>query len=285
MPAGTVPRPAVPDGQRATAPWPPPRAPVPVPGRVALLALCPQRGRHCTDAILLCRPSSDSLLILRQSGGKRAGTSAEVGLFSGKTKAPWPLPRPRGCSGLEELSEDRSPKRGQLQHKSHLHYREAQPKTWPAPHPACHPTATAMCHWPLDVTMVAPDTLCAGRPHWRLPRLRARAATTDPEKLKRSQEKENPTLHKEMLLEAGNNFPPVARAPQRAQPSSPQPLWQVGPPLQAHFPAPGALPGRVQPRPPAGSPPGRGGSREGKNQKQIAGVNGAEPRAASAAAV
>lgn len=38
-------------------------------------------------------------------------------------------------------------------------------------------------------------------------------------------------------------------------------------------------------RPPAGSPPGRGGSREGKNQKQIAGVNGAEPRAASAAAV
>lgn len=36
---------------------------------------------------------------------------------------------------------------------------------------------------------------------------------------------------------------------------------------------------------PAGSLPGRGGSREGKNQKQIVGVNGAEPRAASAAAV
>lgn len=47
--------------------------------------------------------------------------------------------------------------------------------------------------------------------------------------------------------------------------------------------SPAALPSRVWP--PAGSLPGRGGSREGKNQKQIAGVNGAEPRAASAAAV
>lgn len=80
-------------------------------------------------------------------------------------------------------------------------------------------------------------------------------------------------------------LPTCGRSPPRAQPGSPQPLLQVRPPLQAHFPAPGALPGRVQPRPPAGSPPGRGGSREGKNQKQIAGVNGAEPRAASAAAV
>lgn len=70
------------------------------------------RGWHCTDAILPCLPSSDSLLILRQSGGKRAGTSVEVGLFSGKTKAAWPVPRPRGCSGLEELPEDRGPKFG-----------------------------------------------------------------------------------------------------------------------------------------------------------------------------
>lgn len=61
---------------------------------------------------LPCRASSDSLLILRQSGGKRAGTSVEVGLFSGKTKAAWPVPKPRGCSGLEELTEDGGPKFG-----------------------------------------------------------------------------------------------------------------------------------------------------------------------------
>lgn len=64
----------------------------------------------------------------------------------------------------------------------------------------------------------------------------------------------------------------------------PGPHRRWDPPPRMCFSA-GCPPGRVQPRPPAGSPLGHGGSWEGKNQKQIAGVNGAEPRAASAAAV
>lgn len=107
---------------------------------------CPHRGRHCTDAILLCRASSDSLLISRQRGGKRAGTSAEVGLFSGKTKAAWPVPRPRGCSGLEELPEDRAPKSGAASVRVPVVLQGGPNPNPGQPHcPTCHPMAVGVC--------------------------------------------------------------------------------------------------------------------------------------------
>lgn len=107
---------------------------------------CPHRVRHCTDAILLCRASSDSLLISRQRGGKRAGTSAEVGLFSGKTKAAWPVPRLRGCSGMEELPEDRAPKSGAASVRVPVALQGGPNPNPGQPHcPTCHPMAVGVC--------------------------------------------------------------------------------------------------------------------------------------------
>lgn len=125
-----------------------------------------------------------------------------------------------------------------------------------------------------------------GGHRWQLPRLRARAAVVEKKKNK-PQLPVGSAVGCRKPPKFANGFTPAARAPRghgcagRAHPS----LCCRWDPHPKRLSPLGALPGRVRPQPPAGSLPGRGGSQEGKNQKQIAGVNGAEPRAASAAAV
>lgn len=166
------------------------------------MATVSPRG-HCTDAILLCCVSSDSLLILRQSGGSKLEPAGTWGCFVGKQKQRGQCQGPGDAQGWRSSLRTGLPNFGQLQCKSQLHYREA-PKSGQPHHATCHSTAMGVCVTLCDNGATRHEL------HWWLHRMRVRAATTETEKFKKFQEKENPTLLEEMLLEAGNNFSPVA---------------------------------------------------------------------------
>lgn len=65
---------------------------------------------RCHSALPSSRVSSDFLLILRQRGGEASWNQhRRWGCFLGKQKQRGSVPRPRRCSGLEELRADRVP--------------------------------------------------------------------------------------------------------------------------------------------------------------------------------
>lgn len=227
---------------------------------------------------------------------KRAGTSIGGGVVFWENKSSVAACHgPGDARGWRSSAPTGSRPRRRFRYEPRLHCRDPPRPGYPNPnpgqphHPASRPTLMGPHRSPASCkdggTGCAPAGGGGGH-RWQLPRLRARAAVVEKKKNK-PQLPVGSAVGCRKPPKFANGFTPAARAPRghgcagQAHPS----LCCRWDPHPKRLSPLGALPGRVRPQPPAGSLPGRGGSQEGKNQKQIAGVNGAEPRAASAAAV